>query len=111
MEKLNKLSLPITILLASVVLGGFYYASQLSKQNSIEKQQAIELQVKRDMEQAKKEQEDLTKTGKRLCVIEAESSAQEQYKTTCTYDCEDGYYYTKNYDNYYNICLQRKGLE
>ncbi len=33
---LNKLSLPATILIASVVLGGFYFASQLSKQFSNE---------------------------------------------------------------------------
>ena len=66
MEKLNKLSLPATILIASIILGGFYYASQISKQNSIEKQQQIELQAKRDQEnvvtlevQQKQEQADL----------------------------------------------------
>lgn len=66
MEKLNKLSLPATIVIASIVLGGFYYASQISKQNSIEKQQQIELQAKRDQEntatleaQQKQEQADL----------------------------------------------------
>ncbi len=38
----NKLILPTTIILASIILGGFIYASQLSKQQSIEKQnQAI----------------------------------------------------------------------
>lgn len=46
MEKLNKLSLPATILIASIILGGFYYASQVSKQKSFEKQQQIELQAK-----------------------------------------------------------------
>ncbi|MEK7515614.1 MAG: hypothetical protein AAB555_01605 [Patescibacteria group bacterium] len=68
MEKLNKLSLPATILIASIVLGGFYYASQVSKQNSIEKQQKIELQAKKDQEnvaaleaQQKQEQADLAK--------------------------------------------------
>ena len=35
----NNLILPITILLASIILSGFYYTSQLSKQESIEKQQ------------------------------------------------------------------------
>lgn len=48
-ENLNKLSLPATILIASIVLGGFYFASQISKQLSIEKQQQIELQVKKDV--------------------------------------------------------------
>lgn len=45
-EQLNKLSLPAVILIASVVLGGFFYASQVNKQGSIEKQQRIELEAK-----------------------------------------------------------------
>ena len=38
-EKINKLSLPATILIASIILGGFYYASQINKQKFIERQQ------------------------------------------------------------------------
>lgn len=38
-DKLNKLTLPATILIASIILGGFYFASQVNKQQSIEKQQ------------------------------------------------------------------------
>ena len=44
MEKLNKLSLPATILIASIILGGFYFASQVSKQRSIERQQQIKIE-------------------------------------------------------------------
>ena len=44
-KKLNNLSLPATVLIASIILGGFYYASQISKQKSIEKQQFKELQA------------------------------------------------------------------
>lgn len=44
MEKLNKLSLPAVILIASIILGGFYYASQVNKQRSIEKQQQIKIE-------------------------------------------------------------------
>lgn len=46
MGKLNKLSLPVTILIACIILGGFYYVIEINKQKSIEKQQQIELQVK-----------------------------------------------------------------
>lgn len=35
----NKLALPITILLSSIILGSFYYVSEINKQKSIEKQQ------------------------------------------------------------------------
>ncbi len=31
-DKLNKLTLPATILIASIILGGFYFASQVNKQ-------------------------------------------------------------------------------
>jgi len=43
-DKLNKLTLPATILIASIILGGFFYASQVNKQQSIERQQEIKLQ-------------------------------------------------------------------
>ena len=49
MDKLNKFSLPAVILIASIILGGFFYASQVNKQRSIERQ----LQVK--IEQEKRE--------------------------------------------------------
>ena len=46
MEKINKLSLPATILLGCIVLGGFYFASQMVKQNSIERQAQIDREAK-----------------------------------------------------------------
>ena len=57
MEKLNKLSLPITILIASVILGGVFFATQVIKQQSIEKQQQQELQTQKKADQAKAEQD------------------------------------------------------
>ncbi len=43
---MKNLTLSTTILLASIILGGSYYLVQVSKQNSIEKQQKVELQEK-----------------------------------------------------------------
>jgi len=111
MDKINKLSVPASILIGSIILGGFYYLTQINKQSSIEKQQQIELQAKKDAEQAKKDQESSDKLSKMFCVGEAEELAQAQYKKTCTYDCKEGYYYNANYDSYYEVCLQRKGLK
>jgi len=51
----QKLILPISILLGCIILGGFFYASQINKQKSIEKQQEIDLAVKRDELQIKQE--------------------------------------------------------
>jgi len=45
--RIEKLTLPITILLSAIVLAGGYYAVQYNKQQSIEKQQRIELQQDR----------------------------------------------------------------
>ena len=52
----NKLVLPVTILLASIILGGFYYSGEINKQQSIERQQEIKLQEDRGVEEAKAEQ-------------------------------------------------------
>lgn len=70
MNKLNKLTLPLTILIASVVLGGFFYASQVNKQKSIEKQQQLELQEERIKEEARIEQakKEYTADRKRDCL-------------------------------------------
>lgn len=53
MNDINKLSLPATILIASIILGGFYYAVERNKQASIEKQQQTEQEAK--LEQDTKE--------------------------------------------------------
>ncbi len=77
MEKLNKLSLPAVILIASIVLGGFYYASQLNKQQSIEKQQQIKIEQERQETEAKAEQDKRDYIAKRktecLAIYKAES--------------------------------------
>lgn len=46
MEKVNKLSLPTTIIIASIILGGFYYVTQLNKQESVERQLKDEQEAK-----------------------------------------------------------------
>lgn len=50
MEKINKLSIPASILIGAVILGGFYYYSQVNKQKSIEKQQQIDVLAKKEQE-------------------------------------------------------------
>lgn len=111
LKKLNKLSLPAVILIASVILGGFYYASQINKRGSIEKQQQNKLLEEERIRNKEALKETYEKLDRQECVSEAEEAAQEQYKKTCTYDCKEGYYYVANYENYYKTCLQRKGLQ
>ena len=121
-EKPNELSLPIVILIASVILGGSYYGVQVNKQKSIEKQQQIELQAKERQQQAElqakadadkavADQKNIEKTQKALCVKQAEQRAIEYYKDVCTYDCKEGHYLTATYDANYSQCLERLGLK
>lgn len=49
----NKLFLPIAIVLGCLILSGSLYAIQIKKQDSIERQQQIELDAKAKVEQAK----------------------------------------------------------
>ncbi|MDB5260636.1 MAG: hypothetical protein JWN37_867 [Candidatus Nomurabacteria bacterium] len=51
----NSLILSISIIFGCIVLGGFFYAAQINKQKSIEKQQLIEAETK--VEQTKKEED------------------------------------------------------
>jgi len=87
LEKLNKLSLPAVILIASLILGGFFYASQVNKQRSIEKQQQIKI------EQEKQEQ-----LNKELKEQEAKEKA-EQALNTCIATAEENYS-----DRWYREC-------
>lgn len=108
---IHKIPVPTAILIGALIIGGFYYASEASKQGSIERQQQAELQAKADSEQAQRDAEAQVRLGKMFCADEASASAEEQYKKTCTYNCIEGYHYIKDYDNYYAACLQRKGLD
>lgn len=48
--KKHNLILPVSILLGCIILGGFVFVSQISKQKSIEKQQQTELQAKTEQD-------------------------------------------------------------
>lgn len=90
LAKLNKLSLPATIVIASVILGGFYFAGQMSKQLSIEKQQRIELEAKQKTEQVEEAEE---VENKRVEAIESKGTATFQEAVN---DCiTDAYAETK----------------
>lgn len=114
MEKINKLSLSATILIGCVILGGFYYISQISKQNSIEKQQQIELKAKADQAQILLEREDEIISQKAECAKDAEGVAVNAYckEVGCSKtESFTGKYFTKDYDSAYSRCLERIGLK
>lgn len=87
----SKLILPISILLGCIILGGFYYASQINKQKSIEKQQQIELKQK-----AEETKQDYLLKRKTQC-YEAEQTERK------TYNNVDGSFYDEKSD----ICKVR----
>ena len=120
-KKVNELSLPATILIASIILGGSYYLSEANKNASIEKQQQADLQEKRLEQASAAIQKDEIANEKAACVTEAQTIAISEYEKspTCTSNtyytppatCYDGVtYLTNQYNTQYNTCLQSKGL-
>ena len=91
MNAVNKLSLPAAILVASIIFGGFYYASQVNKSNSIEKQQQIELQSKVEADKANKEAEQ-QKRGVETIIYTNPAKETNQLKLeTCINEAEKEY--------------------
>ena len=83
----NKLSLPVTILIACIILGGFYYVSQTNKQRSIERQQQIRIEQEKQEQLNKelKEQEAKTEAEQALntCIINAEENYSDRWHKEC----------------------------
>lgn len=96
----HKLILPVSILLGCIILGGFIYASQINKQKSIEKQQAIKLQEDKKIEVAKAEKE-CRDLGSKM--YEADKKSAE---ATGGYSLEPQYKFNKQM----NKCLYSGGV-
>ncbi len=99
-RELNKLSLPSTILIASIVLGSVFFATQIIKQRSIERQQQVKI-----------EQEKQVQLDKELKAQEDEEKAEQEKKKSklelddCISDAEQGYS-----DNWHRECKVRGKL-
>jgi flagellar biosynthesis GTPase FlhF len=132
MEKFNKdkLILPVVILLASFVLGGFYYASQVSKQKSIERQQLLKLEEERKTEEAKltKEQQDKDEANKKIdeekqkrqdCQENSQETARDLLKTKASLIGGEKYkegagkdlFLKDDFNTLYEACLSKNGLK
>jgi hypothetical protein len=84
---INKLKLPATILIASIILGGFILVTQIIKQQSIERQQRFEIEQKK--------QEQVVKEIKEKQAKEENQKALE----ACLFGAETNYN-----DNWYDAC-------
>ena len=51
--KLKELTIPIAFIISAFIIGGFLYAIQINKQNSIEKQTQMKIDADRDVELGK----------------------------------------------------------
>ena len=99
MEKINKLSLPATILLASIILGVSYYVVEVNKQQSIERQQQLELRTKAAQDTAQQdavnqaiEQAQNDKEVKQKMFDDCMTTAHEIYVSEVTSYCLDAGY-------------------
>lgn len=99
LDKINKLSLPATILIAAVILGGFYFAVEYYKQRSIERQQQAEFR-REDWEYisdkqaldiclADAEKETQKLRGQVLDYAKTPEYQQKQYDLSATFDFID----------------------
>lgn len=86
-NKFNNLSLPTVILMASLVIGGFYYAGGVNKQKSIERQQQIEIEQKKQeqLDKELKEQKVKAEAEQALsaCIADAEESYSNHWFREC----------------------------
>jgi len=84
------ITLPISIVMASIVFGAFFYATQLNKQQSIEKQQRLELEENNRIEQTKIEQNEVVvreerkiKEAKENCIVDAHERYVQEGQRAC----------------------------
>ena len=105
MDKTTKLAIPATIIIASLILGGFYYASQVNKQKSIERQQELKLQEDRRADETKAEKEHKEYVAKRklecYAIYEKE---REQYSNTSNFGYVEHYNWDKTPDYRDDTC-------
>jgi len=87
MDKINKLSLPAVILIASIILGSFYFGSQVIKQMSIEKQQQIKIeqagQERLDKELKEKQAKEEAEQALNACIANAKENYHDRWYEEC----------------------------
>ena len=88
MDKLNKLSLPATIIITSLILGGFFYASQVNKQRSIERQQQIKIEQEKQDQLAKEVKEQQVKEEAEQALNTCLANAVEIYSDQWHRECK-----------------------
>lgn len=88
MEKINKLSLPVTILISAIILGGFYFAVEHNKQRSIEKQQQIKIEQEKQDQLAKELREQRVKEEAEQALSDCIAIAEENYSDRWYRECK-----------------------
>lgn len=114
MKTIHKILIPLTIVIASIILGSFYYLSEAKKQNSIQQRQ----------DSITSEKATCANEAERWAVLKEKESYDACIETkirclpgdkdvACIFGCDDykeGFYSAKNYEMYNTSCLQSKGL-
>jgi hypothetical protein len=86
-KKINKLPLPTVILIASFILGVFYYASQINKQKLIESQKQAtiqqEKQNKLDTDTKLSDEKEKARIALEDCLYEADQNSNKFWMREC----------------------------
>ncbi|MDD3969953.1 MAG: hypothetical protein PHI91_02055 [Candidatus Pacebacteria bacterium] len=89
LEKLNKLSLPVVILIVIPVLGGFIFVTQIIKQQSIERQQEIKIENDKQEQLTKELKEQQAKEEAEQALNTCISNAEENYSDRWHRECKE----------------------
>ena len=87
-DKINKLTLPATILIASFILGGVIFATQVIKQQSIERQQQVKIRQEKQDQLAKELKEQQAKEQAEQALNTCIANAGENYSDRWHRECK-----------------------
>jgi len=88
--KINKeYIMPLTLVVCALIIGGSYLMVQVNKQNSIERQQQTEIELKKEKEEQGKAEERVNKMLYDWCVEDAEKKYWDYMRLNGT-EREDG---------------------
>lgn len=104
MEKINKLSLPASVIIGVFVLGGFYYATETSRQKSIVQQQEIKIETE------KKEKSEV-QLALKVCIDEASQKKNNSILFWGDYQEKKCFGLSMTQENYYCITGVSKEME
>ncbi len=117
---IHKFQIPVSIVLGCLIVGSFYYVSEVKKQESIERQVQMKIEAEKENEERKAREIankiSIEKIQRESCSTQAQLEAVENYKFLCDKypglysGCEEGTYNKNTFKENYEQCINELGL-